>query len=217
MGAHRTGVLICGRRFAFAQRDSNHSATGRRFVCGDKGRKQGLRQRNDPESPLGSQVAVESPSGHLGRIPGEGLRAPSWLAMGKFSPTKQHGDCEEIANPSTAYGRRRRNWIDVHGSVPAGQVVDASCGNQRCITLKHAYLRSRVEQPRKYPKIAERVHRLRIGQHFDVPGVGTDERSRNRFRSGLYAAARLDRVSVRGQPDGSVRVTKVGEWSSVRE
>jgi hypothetical protein len=46
--------------------------------------------------------------------------------------------------------------------------------------------------------------------------VGTDERSRNRFRSGLYAAARLDRVSVRGQPDGSVRVTKVGEWSSVR-
>jgi hypothetical protein len=30
----------------------------------------------------------------------------------------------------------------------------------------------------------------------------------------LYAAARLDRVSVRGQPDGSVRVTKVGEWSS---
>jgi hypothetical protein len=27
---------------------------------------------------------------------------------------------------------------------------------------------------------------------------------------------RLDRVSVRGQPDGSVRVTKVGEWSSMR-
>jgi hypothetical protein len=42
--------------------------------------------------------------------------------------------------------------------------------------------------------------------------VGTDERSRNRFRSGLYAAARLDRVLVRGLPDGSVRVTKVGEW-----
>jgi len=39
-----------------------------------------------------------------------------------------------------------------------------------------------------------------------------DERSRNRFRSGLYAAAKLDRVSVRGLPDGSVRVTKVGEW-----
>jgi len=57
---------------------------------------------------------------------------------------------------------------------------------------------------------------MKIGQHFDVQGVGTDERSRNRFRSGLYAAARLDRVSVRGLPDGSVRVTKVGEWSSVR-
>ncbi len=41
-------------------------------------------------------------------------------------------------------------------------------------------------------------------------------RSRNRFRSGLYAAARADKVSVRGQPDGSVRITKVGEWSSVR-
>jgi hypothetical protein len=37
--------------------------------------------------------------------------------MGKFSPTKLHGDCEEIANPSTAYGRRRRNWIDAHGRV----------------------------------------------------------------------------------------------------
>jgi hypothetical protein len=138
-----------------------------------------------------------------------------WFGMGKFSPTKLNGECEEIANPSTAYGRRRRNWIDAHGSVPASQVVDASCGNNRCITLKHAYLRPRVEQPGKYRKIADRVHRLRVGQRFDVKGVGTDERSRNRFRSGLYAAARLDRVSVRGQPDGSVRVMKVGEWTSV--
>lgn len=118
--------------------------------------------------------------------------------MGKFLPTRQHGDCEEIANPSTAYGRRRRNWIEAHGSVLAGQVVDASCGNQRCIALKHAFLRPRIEQPGKYRKIADRINRLKIGQHFDVQGVGTDERSRNRFRSGLYAAARLDRVSVRG-------------------
>jgi hypothetical protein len=137
--------------------------------------------------------------------------------MGRFSPTKLHGDCEEITNPSTAYGRRRRNWIDAHGSVPTAQVVDASCGNKHCIALGHAYLRPRVEQPGTYRKIAERVHRLKIGQHFDVRGVGTDERSRNRFRSGLYAAARLDRVSVRGQPDGSVRLTKVGEWSNLRE
>ena len=136
--------------------------------------------------------------------------------MGEFSPITVNGDCEEIANLSTAYGRRQRNWIDAHGSVPAGQVVDASCGNKHCIALQHCYLRPRVEQPRKYRKIADRVHRLTIGQHFDVPGVGTDERSRNRFRSGLYAAARLDKVSVRGQPDGSVRVTKVGEWRSVQ-
>jgi len=137
--------------------------------------------------------------------------------MGKFSPTKQHGDCEEVANPFTAYGRRRRNWIDAHLAVPAGQVVDASCGNQRCIALRHAYLRPRVEQPGTYRKIADRVHRLSIGQHFIVRGVGTDERNRNRFRSGLYAAARLDRVSVRGLSDGSVRVTKDGEWWSLRE
>ena len=136
--------------------------------------------------------------------------------MGQFSPTTRKGDCEEIANLSTAFGRRRRNWTDVHGSVPAAQVVDASCGNKHCITLQHAYLRPRVEQPGKYPKIAKRVHRLKVGEHFDVPGVGTDERSRNRFRSGLYASVRLDKVSVRGLPDGSVRVTKVREWSSVR-
>jgi hypothetical protein len=136
--------------------------------------------------------------------------------MGKFSPTKLHGDCEEIANLSTAYGRRRRIWIDAHGSVPAAQVVDASCGNKHCIELRHSYLRPRVEQPGKYPKIAKRVHKLKIGEHFDVQGIGTDERSRNRFRSGLYAAVRFDKVSVRGQPNGSVRVTKVGEWSSVR-
>jgi hypothetical protein len=135
--------------------------------------------------------------------------------MGKFSPTKRHGICEEIANPSTAYGRRRRNWTDAHGPIPDGQVVDASCDNKHCIALQHSYLRPRVEQPRKYGKIAERVHRLKIGQHFDVRGVGTDERSRNRFRSGLYAAVGLDRVSVRGLPDGSVRVTKVGVWRSV--
>jgi hypothetical protein len=59
--------------------------------------------------------------------------------MGKFSPTKQHGDCEEIANTSTAFGRRRRTWVESHGSVPEGQVVDASCGNKHCITLKHSY------------------------------------------------------------------------------
>ena len=137
------------------------------------------------------------------------------VAMGKFSPTKQHCDCEEIANPSTAYGRRRRNWIDAHGSVPDGQVVDASCGNRNCIALRHAYLRPRIEQPGKYRKIADRVHRMKVGQHFDVRGVGTDERSRNRFRCGVYAAARLDRASVRSQPDGSVRVTKVGVWRSL--
>jgi hypothetical protein len=136
--------------------------------------------------------------------------------MGKFSPTKLRGDCEEINNPSTAYGRRRRNWIDAQGAVPAGQVVDARCGNEHCIALGHACVRPRVEQPGKYRKIAARVHRLKAGQHFDVPGIGIDERSHNRFRSGLYVAARLDRVSVRGQPDGSVRITKVGEWSSLR-
>jgi hypothetical protein len=125
--------------------------------------------------------------------------------MAKFSPTKKRGDCEEIANPSTAYGRRQRNWIDAHGAVPAGQVVDASCGNKRCIALTHAYLRARIEQPGTYRKLADRVHRLKVGQHFDVRGVGTDERSRNRFRSGLYAAARLDSVSVRGLANGNVR------------
>lgn len=132
--------------------------------------------------------------------------------MGKFSPTTQRGDCEEVANPSTAYGRRRRNWMDAHGAVPKEQVVDASCRNKRCIALKHAYLRSRVEQQGRYRNIANRVHRLKIGQHLVVRDVGTDERSRNRFRSGLYAAAKLDRVSVRGLPDGSVRVTKAGVW-----
>jgi hypothetical protein len=132
--------------------------------------------------------------------------------MGELSPIKRKGDCEEIANVSTAFGRRRRNWVEANGSVPGGQDVDASCGNRHCIALGHAYLRARVEQPGKYRKIADRVHRLKVGQHIDVRGVGTDERSRNRFRSGLYAAARLDKVSVRGQPDGSVRVTKVGIW-----
>lgn len=53
---------------------------------------------------------------------------------------------------------------------------------------------------------------LTVGEDSPLPGIGTDERSRKRFRSGLYAAARLDRVSVRGQPDGSVRVTRVGVW-----
>jgi len=53
--------------------------------------------------------------------------------------------------------------------------VDASCSNQRCIAPRHAYLRRRVEQPGKYRKIADRVHGMKVGQHFDVRGVGTDE------------------------------------------
>ncbi len=59
---------------------------------------------------------------------------------------------------------------------------------QARIAVRHAYLRLRIEQPGKHRKIADRVHRLKVGQHFDVRGVGTDERSRNRFRSGLYAS-----------------------------
>jgi hypothetical protein len=47
--------------------------------------------------------------------------------MGKFSPTTLNGDCEEIANPSTAFGRRRRNWIDAKfglflSCTPAGHL-----------------------------------------------------------------------------------------------
>jgi hypothetical protein len=71
-------------------------------------------------------------------------------------------------------------------------------------------------QPGQVRRIADRVHKLKVGQHFDVAGIGTEERSRNRFRSNLYAAARLDKVSVCGEPDGSVRVEKVGVWSSVQ-
>jgi hypothetical protein len=107
------------------------------------------------------------------------------------------------------------------GSTPTvrslpGKLSILDAATEHCIALRHGYVRRRVEQPGKYRKIAARVHRLRVGQHFDVPGIGTDKRSRNRFRSGLYAAAQMDRVSVRGQPDGSVRVTKVGVWPSVR-
>src|SRR2546430_16705334 len=91
--------------------------------------------------------------------------------MARFAPATLKGNPEEIDNLSTAYGRRRRNWIDAHGVVAAGQVVDASCGNERCIALRHAYLRPRIEQPGKYRKIAARVHRLKVGQHFEVPGV----------------------------------------------
>jgi hypothetical protein len=75
-------------------------------------------------------VLVESgePSDRRAR---RGSPRRAWFAMGRFSPTKLHGDCEEIANTSTAYGRRRRNWIDAHGAVPPSQVLDASCGNER--------------------------------------------------------------------------------------
>jgi hypothetical protein len=34
----------------------------------------------------------------------EGISACAWFAMGEFSPTTRNGDCEEIANTSTAYG-----------------------------------------------------------------------------------------------------------------
>jgi len=64
-------------------------------------------------------------------------------------------------------------------------------------------------------ELARRTAEIRE-QHKDALRSAQSERSGNRFRSGLYAAARLDTVSVRGQPDGSVRITKVGERSSLR-
>ena len=70
--------------------------------------------------------------------------------MGKFSPTKQHGDCEEIANPSTAFGRRRRNWIDAHGSVPAG----SGC---RCVVRQQALHHSEARLPTSSRRAAGQV------------------------------------------------------------
>jgi hypothetical protein len=55
-------------------------------------------------------------------IPGEGIHACPWFAMGKFSPTRLNGDCEEIAKPSTAYGRRRRNWTKFRCGAAGGSV-----------------------------------------------------------------------------------------------
>jgi hypothetical protein len=66
------------------------------------------------------------------------------------------------------------------------------------------------------PRLPSGVQSLKIGQHFDVPDVGSEERSRKRFRRCLDGLQGWIKVSVRGQPDGSVRVTKVGEWSNLR-
>jgi hypothetical protein len=92
----------------------------------------------------------------LDTVPGDEIHDRPRVPTGEFSPATKNRDCEEIATPSTAYGRRRRNWQDARGSVPAGQVVGASCGHKHCIALRHSYLRPRVEQPGTYPKIAKR-------------------------------------------------------------
>ena len=75
-----------------------------------------------------------------------------WFGMGKFSPTKQHGECEEIANTSTAFGRRRRNWIDAHLAVPTGQVVDAHAGIGTAL---------RCGTPTSVPASSSRAHTAR--------------------------------------------------------
>jgi len=140
----------------------------------------------------------------------------SWITCSRFTSSRALPICLPSAR-ARAIPLLTLSISSARSISPSTATIprNASCSNKRCIALRHAYLRPRVEQPGTYRKIADRVHRLKVGQHFDVRGVGTDERSRNRFRSGLYAAARLDRVSVRSQPDGSVRVTKVGEWSGV--
>ena len=138
----------------------------------------------------------------------------SGIAMGKFSPTTRHGDCEEIANLSTAFGRRRRNWIGAHGLVPAGQAVDASCGNEHCIALRHCYLHPRVEQPGRYRKIAPLFPSLlqssRITSDLIVPGricqgcgFGTDNRKHS------LTLARLRRTEVKGNGVGN-RLARIG-------
>jgi hypothetical protein len=65
--------------------------------------------------------------------------------MGKFSPTTRNGDCEEIANPSTAYGRRQRNWIEARGPVPTRQVGDAGLGDN-APAMQVSLLKSEVER-----------------------------------------------------------------------
>jgi hypothetical protein len=63
---------------------------------------------------------------------GVGKRGP--FAMGKFSPTKQHGNCEEIANPSTAYGRRTPTALHLLGKC-------------RCVVLQPALHRAEARLP----------------------------------------------------------------------
>jgi hypothetical protein len=70
--------------------------------------------------------------------------------MGKFSPTKLNGDCEEIANPSTAYGRRQRNWIEAHSPLPARHVVES----------KTSTASSNCALPRTCPEVLRRVIRI---------------------------------------------------------
>jgi len=119
-----------GLRFAAVESVTHRSRIRPAFQpsrwSGDKGYFQHVTRRAD----LNPVRAAESPqaalqSAYLVTIPAR-ESAQSWFAMGEFSPTTRKGDCEEIANQSTAYGRRRRNWIDAHGSVPAEQVVDSS-------------------------------------------------------------------------------------------
>jgi hypothetical protein len=94
-------------------------------------------------APPGSQVAVESTFCTFWLNSGRGTPRPQLarFGMGKFSPTKQSGDCEEIANPSTARGRRRRGLA---GSRFAGCWTGA-CSSRKSGLVERAGTSVRAE------------------------------------------------------------------------
>jgi hypothetical protein len=58
---------------------------------------------------------------------------PPLVHNGRFSPTKLNGNCEEIGNPFTAYGRRR-NWIDaIRGCCGLSDGVEDERFVNRCV------------------------------------------------------------------------------------
>lgn len=129
-------------------------------------------------------------------------------------------NCELCENVSTAYGRRKRAWLENGGDVPPGMIVDSACGDPHCFALAHIGVRPKIDiriTAKTHAFSFDSIEKLEIGQSIGVmvPEGADEEKFRQQLRSNLSTNRMFHhfRWSLRLRSDRVIAIRKMGRFS----
>lgn len=141
----------------------------------------------------------------------------------RFAEAMWDGPHLVLHNASTAFGRRRRAWVEAGLSIPDGFVVGCKCDNSCCILLEHAEVRPKIDTATRRPiflHCVQQILRLGVGETLGVavPEEWDDEAYRIKLSSMLRQAPfHYFRWGARLRADRVVIVHKLGTWASKKK